>query len=261
MHRCRLQQINSEQQGWFWCLQEKAQAMLVEKDSVIASLRTRLKAGVGSGGEMRPASTEAPDEAADAKMDVVDGQPSLVPSFDQRSLLGNEDSVFGGEDTFGRQFYVAPLERAGKARHPSTETPEEHIMHVARMQAQQTEYVASLLEKISILKDNVSEGKRLQDLLCRERDQLREALEVMKKEATTTERLQRYNSKFREGTNIEYLKNVLLKFIETQDQGLIPVLSSVLEFDANEQRRLQAAQSRLSSPWSTLGTKLGGALF
>ena len=46
------------------------------------------------------------------------------------------------------------------------------------MQAQQNEYVATLLEKVSLLKDNVSEGKRLQDLLCRERDQLREALEV-----------------------------------------------------------------------------------
>jgi hypothetical protein len=46
------------------------------------------------------------------------------------------------------------------------------------MQAQQNEYVASLLEKVALLKDNVSEGKRLQDLLCRERDQLREALEV-----------------------------------------------------------------------------------
>jgi len=49
---------------------------------------------------------------------------------------------------------------------------------VAQMQAQQNEYVASLLEKVALLKDNVSEGKRLQDLLCRERDQLREALEV-----------------------------------------------------------------------------------
>ena len=83
----------------------------------------------------------------------------------------------------------------------------------------------------------------------------------MKREVTSTQRLERYNSKFREGTNIEYLKNVLLKFIETQDDKLIPVLSSVLEFDANEQRRLKDAQSRLSSPWSKIGKGLGGALF
>ncbi len=68
----------------------------------------------------------------------------------------------------------------------------------------------------------------LQDLLCKERDALREALEVLKGEAKVTKRLERYNAKFREGTNIEYLKNVLLKYIETQDhEGLIPVLSSV----------------------------------
>ena len=83
----------------------------------------------------------------------------------------------------------------------------------------------------------------------------------MKRDAETTKRLERYSSKFREGTNIEYLKNVLLKYIETQDEALISVFSSVLEFDADEQRRLHAAQSRLSSPWSKLGTKLGGGLF
>ena len=233
---------------------EKAQAMLIEKDAVIASLRTRLKSVGMTTGEAGHGVADAVDG-----LDAVGSQFSLVLQSDNTFILGNEDNS-DGKGT-ARHLHFAPLERAGLDRRPSTETQEEHILHVAQMQAQQSEYVASLLEKISILKDNVSEGKRLQDLLCRERDQLRDALEVMKREVTSTQRLERYNSKFREGTNIEYLKNVLLKFIETQDDKLIPVLSSVLEFDSNEQRRLKDAQTRLSSPWSKIGKGLGGALF
>ena len=56
----------------------------------------------------------------------------------------------------------------------------------------------------------------------------------MKREAETTKRLERYDSKFREGTNIEYLKNVLLKYIETQDEALISVFSSVLETNRDD---------------------------
>ena len=268
------QQIESaqqEQQGALRALEaskEKAQAMLLDKDAVISSLRARLKGGVevadasgdvASGGENGNA-TRSNGGSAGAATSAL-----LVPNYEGMFREGSEQTSEAqdlGDDLVGRQLYFAPLERAGVDRRPSGELQEDHILHVAQMQAQQSEFVSSLQEKISILKDNVSEGKRLQDLLCKERDQLREALAVMKSEADSTKRLERYNSKFREGTNIEYLKNVLLKYIETQDhEGLIPVLSSVLEFDADEQRRLHAAQSRMSSPWSKLGTRLGGGLF
>ena len=261
-----IQSAQLEQQSALRALEaskEKAQAMLLDKDGVISSLRARLKSGLG-GGDAIYASDMGPGGEKVSNMTRGEGgheagQAELVePNYDAMfHEQKNEDDKF-----VGRQLYFAPLERASVERKPSAEMQEDHILHVAQMQAQQSEFVSSLQEKISILKDNVSEGKRLQDLLCKERDQLREALEVMKREADTTKRLERYSSKFREGTNIEYLKNVLLKYIETQDhEGLIPVLSSVLEFDADEQRRLHAAQSRMSSPWSKLGTKLGGGLF
>lgn len=247
--------------------QEKAQAMLLDKDSIITSLRARLKSAGVRGGDThhRDPNTSRSGSLNGAGEDVggrrmsdggSEGGVLLAPSSDGLLQFCEEDAGGEGEELVGRHLYFAPLEKSGMDRRPSGETQEDHILHVAQMQAQQTEYVASLLDKISILKENVSEGKRLQDLLCRERDQLREALEVVKKEADTTKRVERYNSKFREGTNIEYLKNVLLKYIETQDhEGLIPVLSSVLEFDMDEQRRLQAALSRMSSPWSKLGAK------
>jgi len=246
---------------------EKAQAMLLDKDSIITSLRARLKSAGVRGGDThhRDPNTSRSGSLNGAGEDVGgrrmsdgggEGGALLAPSSDGLLQFCEEDAEGEGEEVVGRHLYFAPLEKSGMDRRPSGETQEDHILHVAQMQAQQTEYVASLLDKISILKENVSEGKRLQDLLCRERDQLREALEVVKKEADTTKRVERYNSKFREGTNIEYLKNVLLKYIETQDhEGLIPVLSSVLEFDMDEQRRLQAALSRMSSPWSKFGTK------
>jgi len=268
------QQIESaqqEQQSALRALEtskEKAQAMLLDKDAVISSLRARLKGvadGADAAGDLASYGENGDATRSNGWSAGADAGPLLVPDYEGMFREGGEktsDTQDWGDDLVGRQLYFAPLERSSVERRASAELQEDHILHVAQMQAQQSEFVSSLQEKISILKDNVSEGKRLQDLLCKERDQLREALEVMKREADSTKRLERYNSKFREGTNIEYLKNVLLKYIETQDhEGLIPVLSSVLEFDADEQRRLHAAQSRMSSPWSKLGTRLGGGLF
>eukprot|EP00286_Rhodomonas_abbreviata_P014882 CAMPEP_0181339720 /NCGR_PEP_ID=MMETSP1101-20121128/29434_1 /TAXON_ID=46948 /ORGANISM="Rhodomonas abbreviata, Strain Caron Lab Isolate" /LENGTH=50 /DNA_ID=CAMNT_0023450763 /DNA_START=147 /DNA_END=296 /DNA_ORIENTATION=+ len=50
---------------------------------------------------------------------------------------------------------------------------------------------------------------------------------------------------------MEYLRNVLLAYIETQDhEGLIPVFESVLEFSPQEKGRLDAARAKhRSSGW------------
>ncbi|EKX54468.1 hypothetical protein GUITHDRAFT_150019 [Guillardia theta CCMP2712] len=135
----------------------------------------------------------------------------------------------------------------------SATSQEEQILEMALVQAKRDEYVTKLNERISMLKENVAESRRVQDLLCKERDHLREQNEILRKEAATLHRVEKFESKFREGINIEYLKNVLIKYVETQDhEGLIPVFYSVLEFNAEERRRLENVRVKMSSPWSKL---------
>mmetsp|Transcript_47704 Transcript_47704/g.74444 ORF Transcript_47704/g.74444 Transcript_47704/m.74444 type:complete len:131 (-) Transcript_47704:50-442(-) len=129
-------------------------------------------------------------------------------------------------------------------------------MHMAQIQASRDEKVLELEEKVEMLKENVQEGKKLQDMLCNERDVLRTQLESVKREQSTMQRVEKLDSKFQQGMNMEYLRNVLVKYIETQDhEGLIPVFISVLEFSADEKRRLEAARARLTSVWGALGLR------
>jgi hypothetical protein len=54
------------------------------------------------------------------------------------------------------------------------------------------------------------------ECMHRERDTLREQLEALRGERETMHRVHDYEHKFKEGISIEYLKNVLIKYIETQ---------------------------------------------
>lgn len=58
----------------------------------------------------------------------------------------------------------------------------------------------------------------------------------------------------REGVNLQYLKNIVVKLLETNDvEALLPVVTEVLQLSADEAQRVRNAQSR-----SVVGTVVGG---
>mmetsp|Transcript_25318 Transcript_25318/g.50758 ORF Transcript_25318/g.50758 Transcript_25318/m.50758 type:complete len:80 (+) Transcript_25318:3-242(+) len=76
-------------------------------------------------------------------------------------------------------------------------------------------------------------------------------MEAFREERRELQRVEKYEHKFKQGMNMEYLKNVLVKYIETQDhEGLIPVFYSVLDFSQEEKRRLEAVRSKMSAKWT-----------
>ena len=74
-----------------WYAQEKAQAMLLEKDAVITSLRTRLKAGATGGSEASASISVADGYGEHSDVDRAGG-PLLAPGSDSISHVGGEEA-------------------------------------------------------------------------------------------------------------------------------------------------------------------------
>jgi len=71
--------------------------------------------------------------------------------------------------------------------------------------------------------------------------------DALKKEIRSADR-----SRTRDGTNLEYLKNVVLKYIETEEhETLMPVLSSLLQFTTEEVSRANLARDSRKAPITT----------
>lgn len=65
--------------------------------------------------------------------------------------------------------------------------------------------------------------------------------------------LQLERTKNRDGANLEYLKNIVLKYMETQEhEKLLPVLTTLLQFSPEEVARVQGARTaqQASGLWS-----------
>lgn len=78
---------------------------------------------------------------------------------------------------------------------------------------------------------------------------------ALKREIRELERTKR-----RDGANLEYLKNIVLKYMETQEHDkLMPVLTTLLQFSPEEVAKVQEARTAQQSGglWSYVGW--GGA--
>jgi len=57
-------------------------------------------------------------------------------------------------------------------------------------------------------------------------------------------------SKKRESGNLEYLKNIIVKYMETNDiEGLLPVISTILQFSPDELQRIEQAHKGVFTKW------------
>ncbi|KAK3124977.1 hypothetical protein QOZ80_7BG0598130 [Eleusine coracana subsp. coracana] len=116
----------------------------------------------------------------------------------------------------------------------SVELAEQQILLLARQQAQREEELAQSQRQILALQQEIEELERENRL----HDQ-QEAL--LKAELRNMERSQK-----REGIDMTYLKNVILKLLETGEVGaLLPVVATLLQFSPDELKKCQ--QGVLSS--------------
>ncbi|KAL4186490.1 hypothetical protein AMTRI_Chr09g34150 [Amborella trichopoda] len=131
----------------------------------------------------------------------------------------------------------------------TTSTAEQQILILARQQAHREEELAQCQRHILALQEEIDELEH--------ENRLHNQQEAMlKAELRNMERAQK-----REGVDMTYLKNVVLKLLETGEvEALLPVVATLLQFSPEEIRKCQEA-SRISSdvPTTTAPTVVDGA--
>lgn len=172
---------------------------------------------------------------------LLNDNKSLHESIERRPLVeynGNQEKNFTMLDA--QVFDIA--------------SGEQQILLLARQQAQREEELSQSQRHILALQDEIEELERENRLHHQQEAMLKTELRDMER------------SKKREGVDMTYLKNVILKLLETGEvEALLPVIGTLLQFSPEEIRKCQQAYSSLTdiapSP-SVNGTPSGsGSLF
>ncbi|XP_024032822.1 protein GRIP [Morus notabilis] len=112
----------------------------------------------------------------------------------------------------------------------STSAAEQQILLLARQQAQREEELAQSQRHILALQEEIEELERENRLHSQQEAMLKEELRNM-------DRTQK-----REGVDMTYLKNVILKLLETGEvEALLPVIGMLLQFSPEEIQKCQQA--------------------
>ncbi|WZZ85467.1 hypothetical protein YC2023_114046 [Brassica napus] len=144
---------------------------------------------------------------------------------------------YGNNNTESKQEDVSNL---------STSAAEHQILILARQQAQREEELAQTQRHILALQDEIEELERENRLHSQQEAMLKTELREM-------ERKQK-----REGVDMTYLKNVILKLLETGEvEALLPVVGMLLQFSPEEIQKCQQAYH--SSTTTATEASQGGA--
>uniref|UniRef100_A0A7N0V8V6 GRIP domain-containing protein n=2 Tax=Kalanchoe fedtschenkoi TaxID=63787 RepID=A0A7N0V8V6_KALFE len=147
---------------------------------------------------------------------LVDNK-NLQRSLETRPAVDNAD-------------HFNPAFQKQDASNSNTSIAEQQILILARQQAQREEELAQSQRHILALQEEIEELERENQLHSQQ-----EA--ILKAELRDMERKQK-----REGVDMTYLKNVILKLLETGEvEALLPVIGMLLQFSPDEIQKCQQA--------------------
>lgn len=135
----------------------------------------------------------------------------------------------------------------------SVPAAEQQILLLARQQAQREDELAQSHRHILALQEEIEELERENRLHNQQESMLKEELRTLER------------SKKREGVDMTYLKNVVLKLLETGEvEALLPVIGMLLQFSPEEIRKCQQAYHSTdssSAPVATVDSTPRSSLF
>lgn len=139
----------------------------------------------------------------------------------------------------------------GEATFSGTSSAEQQILVLARQQAQREEELNQSHRHILALQEEIEELEHENRLHSQQ-------VAMLKEELRNMDRTQK-----REGVDLTYLKNVVLKLLETGEvEALLPVIAMLLQFSPQEvQRCQQAYRSAANAPPSPASAGSGLSLF
>ncbi|CAJ1930632.1 unnamed protein product [Sphenostylis stenocarpa] len=130
----------------------------------------------------------------------------------------------------------------------SPSAAEQQILLLARQQAQREEELAQSQRHILALQEEIEELERENRLHSQQETMLKTELRNMER------------SKKREGVDMTYLKNVILKLLETGEvEVLLPVIGMLLQFSPEEMQKCQQAYRNSTEVPPTPGSDTSGS--
>ncbi|XP_057545242.1 protein GRIP [Amaranthus tricolor] len=160
-------------------------------------------------------------DLADRMLEDKDKEISRL-LYDNNKLQRALDSELKGGDDDTRS------RASQKQDTSSTSTAEQQILMLARQQAQREEELAQSQRHILALQEELEELERENRLHNQQVSMLKEELRSMDR------------SRKREGVDMTYLKNVVLKLLETGEvEALLPVIAMLLQFSPDEVQKCQ----------------------
>ncbi|CAA7057000.1 unnamed protein product [Microthlaspi erraticum] len=201
---------------------EASSAEDIEKELEDAKLRNkRLKEEHESVRELADRLIEEKDREISR---LLDENKNLRKSMEPKPVWNKSQSQvhhYGNNNTESQEEDVSNL---------STCTAEHQILILARQQAQREEELAQTQRHILALQEEIEELERENRLHSQQEAMLKTELREM-------ERKQK-----REGVDMTYLKNVILKLLETGEvEALLPVVGMLLQFSPEEIHKCQQA--------------------
>ncbi|XP_039159411.1 protein GRIP isoform X3 [Eucalyptus grandis] len=153
---------------------------------------------------------------------LFDDNKNLQRSLESRPLSKN----FQAENN---DYYTAASQKQ-EIPNSASSAADQQILLLARQQAQREEELAQSQRHILALQEEIDELERENRLHSQQ-----EA--ILKEELRNMERMQK-----REGVDMTYLKNVILKLLETGEvEALLPVVAMLLQFSPEEMQKCQQA--------------------
>ncbi|KAJ8764139.1 hypothetical protein K2173_005049 [Erythroxylum novogranatense] len=166
---------------------------------------------------------------------LLDDNKNLRQSLESRTLVSHNDNK------------VTALQRPDAPNNISS-AAEQQILVLARQQAQREEELAQSQRHILALQEEIEELERENRLHSQQ-------VAMLKTEVRNMERSQK-----REGVDMTYLKNVVLKLLETGEvEALLPVISMLLQFSPEEVQKCHNAYRANDVPSSPASETPGSA--
>jgi len=136
------------------------------------------------------------------------------------------------------------LSEAGSAAVALDDPP---MLHYAQIHASQASALSVARRQIQELTEQLHETEEHMRLIQLQENTLKENIRDLER------------SKTRENENLDYLKNVIVKYMETNEhESLLPVIATILHLSPDEVRRVKTARSSRGGASSLFGVSLWG---
>eukprot|EP00002_Diphylleia_rotans_P011616 TRINITY_DN2290_c0_g2_i2.p1 TRINITY_DN2290_c0_g2~~TRINITY_DN2290_c0_g2_i2.p1 ORF type:complete len:1694 (+),score=387.62 TRINITY_DN2290_c0_g2_i2:103-5082(+) len=167
--------------------------------------------------------------------DLLANKGKLVELFTQDLLAdsGEQDHHSPGKNELARQSSQIPAAHPARRRYAADlinapVNPEQELLHIAQLQAQRDAEIQTARDTIQKLIDAVAVHEQRESVLLLQEHKLREEIDNLKR------------TKKREDVPLEYLKNIIIKYLQTDDiESLLPVISTLLQFSPDEVQRIR----------------------